>query len=75
MRSREDIQTKTPLLIIEDHPAQLETLAAILEQQQMASFRCQTGQEALLACKQQKFDVAILDLRLPDVRSRNGKMR
>ncbi len=67
MSSREPIQTATPLLIIDDHSAHLETLAAILEQQQIASRRCQTGQEALMACTQQKFDVAILDLRLPDM--------
>ena len=66
MDSQENIQTETPLLIIDDHPAHLETLAAILEQQQMTSYRCHTGQEALMACTQQKFDVAILDLRLPD---------
>jgi len=55
------------MLVIEDNPAQLETLLNILEDAGFQPIGCATGRAALEACQHQAFPVAILDIRLPDM--------
>ncbi len=55
------------MLIIEDNPAQLETLLNILEDAGFQPVGCTTGRAAIEACQQHAFPVAILDIRLPDM--------
>lgn len=55
------------VLLIEDNAAQLETLSEILRTEQLQPIGCQSGQEALAAIQRQPVNVAILDLRLPDM--------
>ncbi len=55
------------VLIVEDNPAQLETLTNILEDAGFQPVGCATGRAAIEACQRQAFPVAILDLRLPDM--------
>ncbi len=55
------------ILIVEDNPAQLETLLDILETDGLQPIGCLSGREALAACEQHAVHVAILDLRLPDM--------
>jgi signal transduction histidine kinase len=54
------------VLVIDDDPAQLATLADILEEEGFLPITCSTGGEALAACGDD-VNVAILDLRLPDI--------
>lgn len=56
-----------PVLVIDDEPSQLKTIADILETEELQPICCRTGKEALQACKQYDVIVAILDLRLPDM--------
>ena len=55
------------LLVIEDNPAQLETLTDLLEAEGLHPIGCLSGADALAACVQHSVHVAILDLRLPDM--------
>ncbi|MFQ5640038.1 MAG: response regulator [bacterium] len=67
MKEKQDSEKKHPVLVIDDEPAQLKTLSDILETEELQPVCCKTGKEALAACKKHKVNVAILDLRLPDV--------
>ncbi|GAK51854.1 signal transduction histidine kinase [Candidatus Moduliflexus flocculans] len=55
------------MLVIEDNPAQLETLLNILEDEGFQPVGCSTGRAAIEACQRDAFAVAILDIRLPDM--------
>ncbi len=57
----------TRLLLVEDSSALLFTLTAILEAEGFAVTGCGTATEALHLIQQQEFDIAILDLQLPDM--------
>ena len=57
----------SPVLIVDDDEAQLKTLTDILEMEDLQAICCQTGQQALAICQEQEINVAILDLRLPDI--------
>jgi signal transduction histidine kinase len=57
----------SPILIVDDDEAQLKSLADILEMEDLYPICCQTGQMALDSCRKQEINVAILDLRLPDM--------
>lgn len=65
--SLQAVRLKVPILVIEDDEAQLRVLADILEMRNLRPICCQTGRAALQVCQQQEVNVAILDLRLPDV--------
>lgn len=58
---------QVPILVIDDDVAQLKTLADILALEDLQPICCQTGQAALAASRRSEVNVAILDLRLPDV--------
>ncbi len=55
------------ILIIDDDEAHLKTLADILDLEGLGSVCCSTGKQALEAVKKHETNVAILDLRLPDI--------
>ncbi len=55
------------ILIIDDDEAHLKTLADILELEELLPICCSTGKQALEAIKNSALNVAILDLRLPDI--------
>jgi two-component sensor histidine kinase len=57
----------SPILVIEDNPAQLKTMSDILEMEGLHPLGCRSGREALACCQQYDVHVAILDLRLPDL--------
>lgn len=56
-----------PILIVDDDEAQLKTLSSIIELEQLRPICCRTATAALQACREQPINVAILDLRLPDM--------
>lgn len=53
------------LLIVDDTPANLDALEALLEPAGCEIVRARSGEEALLALLQQDFAVIILDIRMP----------
>ncbi|HIE96091.1 MAG TPA: response regulator [Planctomycetes bacterium] len=55
------------LLLVEDSSALLFTLTAILEEEGFAVTGCTTAAEALHHVQQQQFDIAVVDLELPDM--------
>jgi len=61
------MEQPSAILIVEDNAAQLETLQEILRTEHLQPIGCQSGQEALAAIQRQPVNVAILDLRLPDM--------
>jgi signal transduction histidine kinase len=67
MRNGQLGQTSLPILVVDDDMAQLKTLADILALEELHPICCQTGQEALAASQRNEVNVAVLDLRLPDV--------
>ena len=62
-----EFKAKNPILIIEDDPAQIISFNSLFEKTDLDLAICQTGQEALSAFDQHQFDIAILDLGLPDI--------
>ncbi len=67
MNEIEDNSIKSPILVIDDDARQLESLANIFELDGLSPICCQTAAEARKVCQQQRINVAILDLRMPDV--------
>ncbi|HWA16855.1 MAG TPA: response regulator, partial [Gemmatimonadales bacterium] len=55
------------LLVIEDDPAEQMGIAALLGHDDVAIDQVGTGGEALQALREQTYDCAVLDLRLPDM--------
>ncbi|MDC0359090.1 response regulator [Oligoflexia bacterium] len=55
------------LLIVEDNDAQRRTLTAIMQQEGFTPLPCATAKEALEQVRKVEVNVAILDLRLPDI--------
>lgn len=62
-----NIPATSILLVIENHPGQLETLHDICLADGLTPIGCLSGKEALAACQEHDVHVAILDLRLPDM--------
>ena len=67
MQSPQPKHVSPLILVIDDNPGHLRTLADILESEGLQPLCCQTGYEGLAACEQQAVHVAVLDLRLPDM--------
>ena len=55
------------ILVVEDNPASLQTLVGVLTGEGFAVSGCLSGQEALACLDDADFDIAIVELRLPDV--------
>lgn len=54
------------VIVVEDNSSLLLTLTDILEEEGFAVTGCETAGEALRHFQQQNFDIAVVDLRLPD---------
>ncbi len=59
--------SKSPILLIDDDPSQLKSLANLFELDGLEPVCCSTAEEALEACQSQQLNVAVLDLRMPGV--------
>jgi len=55
------------ILIVDDHPAMCQTLQDILEDEGYVVTTVLSGQAALAICRQQTFDVLLMDVRMPDL--------
>lgn len=55
------------VLVIEDNPLQLQTLVALLSEDDLTAVGCPTGAEALALFQQEEFSVVVMDLRLADM--------
>ncbi len=55
------------ILLVDDEPVIRETLAAILKEDGYSVTPAKAGKEAIALSKENEFDVAIIDLKLPDV--------
>jgi DNA-binding NtrC family response regulator len=55
------------VLVVDDDLAILASLAQILEQQGYKVETAATGYEAIEKCKKGSYDLALLDIRLPDI--------
>ena len=56
----------TRILVAEDHAGQLETMTALLREEGYDVVGCQTAAETISQAQQQRFDIAVIDLQLPD---------
>lgn len=54
------------ILVIDDDPEMLDTIEFLLSESGYSVTKAETGAEAMTAFEQGKFDLAIVDLRLPD---------
>ncbi len=59
---------KSSILLIDDDLSQLESLANLFELDGLSPICCETAEKALKSCKEQQVCVAVLDLRMPDVK-------
>jgi DNA-binding response OmpR family regulator len=62
-----DAETKPRVLIVEDHPLIAELVETRLRIEGMSPVKCPGGREALGLIGTEPFDVAILDIMMPDV--------
>lgn len=62
-----DSDTKPRVLIVEDHPLIAELVETRLRIEGMTPVKCPGGREALALIGHEAFDVAILDIMMPDV--------
>ncbi|MDA0737502.1 MAG: response regulator [Nitrospirae bacterium] len=54
------------ILVTEDHDAQLETIVALLREEGYEVVGCKTAADTITQAQQQRFDIALIDLQLPD---------
>lgn len=55
------------LLVVDDNPTNLAFVRVLLKQHPLQLFTASCGTEALTLCRQQRFDVILLDIQLPDI--------
>jgi DNA-binding NtrC family response regulator len=58
---------KTSILIVDDQEGILETLSAILEEKGYHTATAKNGREAIEKAKMNFYNVALLDIKLPDI--------
>lgn len=58
---------KVPILIVDNKPLVFEDLNHILESEGLRPIYCQTGREAWQVFRQQRVNIAVLELHLPDI--------
>jgi DNA-binding NtrC family response regulator len=58
---------KTSILIVDDDEGMLETLSDILKEKGYQTETAKTGIEAIIKVRTRFFDVALIDIRLPDL--------
>ncbi len=61
------MRTDISLLIADDNPAMLTTLRDILEEEGVHVMTAASGMEAIAICRKNRFDVILLDVRMPDI--------
>jgi signal transduction histidine kinase len=61
----EPVPTRTPILLVDDYPANLLALAAVLEGPEHELVSVQSGREALAELAAREFAVVLLDLQMP----------
>jgi len=55
------------ILIVDDEPPVRELFEDLFRSENCSSISCATGEEALEYVKKEKFDVVLLDIKLPDM--------
>ncbi|MDD5747393.1 MAG: diguanylate cyclase [Candidatus Omnitrophica bacterium] len=63
----EETNAPAKILLVDDEPVIRETLCAILKEDGYQVLTASTGREAISVGREEFFDVAIIDLKLPDV--------
>jgi sugar-specific transcriptional regulator TrmB/CheY-like chemotaxis protein len=63
----ENKESKAKILLVDDDDSILESLNEILTQEGYETKSAQTGKEAIEACQKDSFDVALIDIKLPDM--------
>jgi len=61
------MEKNTSILIVDDDLNTLKTVSMLLEKKGYDTDTAPTGAEAVAKCKQQFFNIALLDIRLPDI--------
>jgi len=59
---------KAKLLIVDDDEDMLETLSDILQEKGYRTETARTGRKAIKKAKEQFFNIALIDIKLPDVK-------
>ena len=55
------------ILIVDDHPGMCQTLQDILETEDYTVHVAHSGTDAIAMCQAQRFDVVLMDVRMPDL--------
>ncbi|GAB2920528.1 response regulator [Rheinheimera gaetbuli] len=55
------------LLVVDDNPTNLAFVKVLLQSQPVDLATAASGQDALQLCRQQRFDIILLDIQLPDI--------
>ncbi|MEK9986070.1 MAG: response regulator, partial [Opitutae bacterium] len=58
---------RNSVLLVDDDPAQIRTLSDCLDIEDLEAAPCSSGAQALDLCRSEGLNVAIIDLRLPDM--------
>jgi sugar-specific transcriptional regulator TrmB/CheY-like chemotaxis protein len=59
--------TSAKILIVDDDSGLRETLSDLLKEEGFVSKSAQSGKQALALCKKENFEVALIDIKLPDI--------
>ena len=68
IEQRERLKVQPVVLIVEDDASLLTSLKIILEQEKYKVLSAETGKEALQKARAERFDVVIMDQKLPDIK-------
>lgn len=63
---RKKMDERVKILVVDDEAGIRETLSAMLEQEGYKTEVAQTGKEAIEKCQTELFDLALIDVKLPD---------
>ncbi len=61
--------TRLPLtvLAVDDNPANLKLIGALLQEQVEHTLLCDSGEQAIAIARQQRLDVILMDIQMPDI--------
>jgi DNA-binding NtrC family response regulator len=60
---------KTSILVVDDDEGMLETITTILQEKGYPTETVKTGEKAITKAKERFFDIALIDINLPDIPS------